>query len=47
MENIYTKKQETCKLTKASPKTIEFLLNYSKSLEIIDYKGIKFESNKN
>ena len=47
MENIYTKHTKDCKLVKAQPRTVEFLLNYSKSLKITEVKVIKFESNQN
>lgn len=47
MENIYTKHTKECKLVKAQPQTVEFLLNYSKSLKITEAKGMKFESNLN
>ncbi len=47
MEKIFAKKKQTCELVNAQPKTIQFLLNYSKSLHIVDYNGLKFESNKN
>ncbi|QLG47119.1 hypothetical protein [Costertonia aggregata] len=47
MENIYTKKQNDCKLVKAKPETVQFLLNYSKSLDIIEYGNVKFENNLN
>lgn len=47
MEKIYTKSQKECELIKAQPETIQFLLNFSKSLKITEAKGIKFESNLN
>jgi len=47
MEKIYSKKKDQCKLVEAKPETIQFLLNYSKSLKITEAKGIKFESNLN
>ncbi len=47
MEKIYTKHNNDCTLVKAQPQTVEFLLNYSKSLKITEVKGIKFESNLN
>lgn len=47
MEKIYAKKKDQCKLVKAKPETIDFLLSYSKSLKITEAKGIKFESNLN
>lgn len=47
MEKLYTKHNKNSKLVKAQPQTIEFLLNYSKSLQITEVKGIKFESNLN
>lgn len=47
MEKIYLKNQDTCKLAKAKPETVQFLLSYSKSLKITKAKGIKFESHMN
>lgn len=47
MEKIYSTPQTKCKLVKAQPQTIDFLLNYSKSLKVIKAKGIAFESNLN
>ncbi|EAR00273.1 hypothetical protein FB2170_12666 [Maribacter sp. HTCC2170] len=47
MEKFYVKNKNKCKVVKAKPETVDFLLNYSKSLNITDVKGIKFESNMN
>ncbi|WP_281543038.1 hypothetical protein [Maribacter aestuarii] len=47
MEKIYANKKGKCKLVKAKPETINFLLSYSKSLNITKAKGIEFESNLN
>ena len=46
MEKIYSEEQ-TARLTKARPETIKFLMDFSKSLRVIDYQGIKFESTLN
>ena len=43
MEKIYSEEQ-TARLTKARPETIKFLLDFSKSLRVIDYQGVKFDS---
>lgn len=45
MANIYSKKkpqpwEESC----PKKETIQFLLNYSKALSVINYKGEKFEA---
>lgn len=47
MENVYTNKEEGFKLIKAKTETIDFLLNYSKSLNIVEYGNMKFENNLN
>lgn len=47
MEKIYSDNQNVCKLAKACPETIQFLMNYSKSLNIITYNTIQFENNLN
>jgi len=47
MEKIYRKQNKACTLVKAQPQTVDFLLNYSKSLVITEAKGLKFEGNLN
>ena len=47
MEKIYTKKSDNCKLIKARPETVQFLLNYSKSLKITKVKDVAFETHVN
>ena len=47
MEEIYSNKQNQCKIVKSKPETINFLLNYSNSLKITKVRGLKFESNLN
>ena len=47
MEKIYQTKINKNKTVSAKPETIQFLLNYSKSLKVTEAKGIKFESNLN
>ena len=44
MEEIYSEEQKICKITKASPETIRFLMGFSKALEVSDYKYMKFET---
>lgn len=44
MEKIYSEEQQTCRITKARPETIKFLVGFSKSLQVIDYQDLKFES---
>ncbi|MEM8999652.1 MAG: hypothetical protein AAGB24_05260 [Bacteroidota bacterium] len=43
MEEIYSEEQQLCKITKARPETVQFLLRFSKSLQVVDYKNIIFE----
>ena len=47
MKEIYSEDKKKCKLVKAKPETIQFLLNYSKSLKYTEVDGVKFESNLN
>ncbi|SMC52300.1 hypothetical protein [Cellulophaga tyrosinoxydans] len=47
MEKIYSDNQNACKLAKACPETVQFLMNYSKSLNIVTYNNIQFENNLN
>ena len=44
MEKIYTREQRHCRLTKTAPETIRFILNFSKSLRVIEYQSFKFET---
>ena len=43
MENIYSEEQRLTRTVKARKETIDFLLNYSKSLQVLDYNKHKFE----
>ena len=43
MENIYSEEQKTVKSVKASKETIDFLLNYSRSIHVVDCKKHQFE----
>ncbi|MFX0558007.1 hypothetical protein ACOCEA_14500 [Maribacter sp. CXY002] len=47
MEKIYAKQNDHCKIVETRPETIQFLLNYSKSLKITEVDGHQFESNLN
>lgn len=47
MEKIYLKDKNKCTIVKAKPETIEFLLAFSKSLQLTEVKGLQFESNLN
>ncbi len=47
MEQIYPGHLEKCKLVKAKPATVEFLLQYSKALHVTKHKGIILENNLN
>ena len=47
MENSYPEFNTTCKLVKTKFETIRFLLDYSKSMHIIDANGISFETSMN
>lgn len=46
MENLYTKtsKEEQFKSLNPNKETIQFLLNYSKALQIFEYKKMKFDT---
>ncbi len=43
MEEIYSEAPKICKITKAKPETISFLLAFSKSYQVAKYKNLKFE----
>lgn len=47
MEKIYSKVQDKTEKIEAKKETIDFILNFSKSLKITQVKGIQFESNIN
>ncbi|WP_169720740.1 hypothetical protein [Arenibacter certesii] len=47
MEKIYSDNQNKCKLAAASQETVNLLMSYSKSLQIIEYDNIQFENNLN
>lgn len=47
MEEIYSEEEQICKITKARPETVKFLLGFSASMQIIDYKNIQFETTLN
>jgi len=47
MEKIYAENENKCKLVKSNALTIRFLLDYSKSLNIMEAEGLQFESNLN
>lgn len=44
MEKIYTRDQQHCELAKTSAETIRFLLDFSKSLQVTEFKSYKFET---
>lgn len=47
MEQIYSENTDKCKLVKAKAETVQFLLQYSKSLNIVKHRGMTFENNMN
>ncbi|MDX1362943.1 hypothetical protein [Arenibacter latericius] len=47
MEKIYSDNPNKCKLATASQETVNFLMSYSKSLQIIECDNIQFENNLN
>ncbi len=44
MKQIYPRKPESCKLVKARPETIRFLIDYSATLNIVSFNGLDFEN---
>ena len=44
MEKIYSEHQKECTLVSVSKETVQFLLNFSRSLHVIEYKDFKFEN---
>jgi len=47
MEKIYANTQIQNKIVKTKPETINFLLNFSKSLNVTEIEGMIFETNLN
>jgi hypothetical protein len=47
MEEIYSEEQKICKITKARPETVKFLLGFSKSMHVIDYNNMQFDATLN
>jgi hypothetical protein len=47
MEKIYAKQKDNFSKVETSPETIQFLLSYSKSLNITEVNGHQFENNLN
>lgn len=44
MEEIYSQEHRTCKVAKARPETISFLLSFSKAYTTTSYQDITFDS---
>lgn len=44
MEKIYSEHQKECTLVRSGAETVRFLLNFSKSLRVMEYQDLKFES---
>ena len=47
MEKIYSEHANTCDVIQAKQETISLLMQYSRSLHIVDYQGLSFEANLN
>ena len=47
MEKIYSEQANTCEGCTVKKETIDFLLQYSKTLHVLGYRGFTFESNLN
>ncbi|MCX2719479.1 hypothetical protein [Lentiprolixibacter aurantiacus] len=44
MEKIYSAEKSNCELAKARPETVQFLMDYSRSLRPVRYKKMVFEA---
>lgn len=44
MEEIYSEEQKICRIAKARPETVSFLLTFSKSLNVVSYNNLQFET---
>ena len=47
MAQIYSENTDKCELVKTGTETVNFLLSYSRSLDIVKHKGMIFENNLN
>jgi len=47
MEKIYSEEHSDCQLRKTRPEKIRFLMAFSKSLHIVRYGDMRFESSMN
>ena len=47
MEKIYSEPTGTCEGCRVKKETVDFLLQYSRTLHVLGYKGFTFESNLN
>ena len=47
MDEIYFRYQKNNEIEKSSSQTVRFLMNFSKSFHVINYKKFKFENNLN
>lgn len=47
MKHTYTQDQDHCKLVRTGQHRIKFLIDYSKSLNVMTHKGMTFENNLN
>jgi len=43
MEEIYSEEQKIYRIAKARPETIQFLLGFSKSFQVIECQKMQFE----
>ncbi len=44
MEEIYSEEQKICKIAKATPETVGFLLAFSKSTAFMKCRNLQFET---
>lgn len=47
MEKLYSQTAENGRIAQVKKETIDFLLQYSKTLKITNYKGMQFEATLN
>ncbi|SMP24139.1 hypothetical protein SAMN06265375_104158 [Muriicola jejuensis] len=47
MEKIYSSPETQCRLITSRPETVKFLLDYSRSLHMREFKGMTIEQNLN
>ena len=47
MEQTYTTPKKICKLVTTRPEKLQFIMDYSRALDVVKCQGLIFENNQN